>query len=224
MTTSGSFTPNTTFDILNIIEESYERAGKEVRSGYDMRSARRSLDLLTKEWSNRGVNLWTIEVVNDSVSAGTSSVVMDADHIDVLECLWRTGTGVSQNDRQMTRVSVREWASIANKNTTGDPSEWWVHRTDPPTINFWPVPEEAGTLHYYVMRHLEDAGAYSNNVDIPPRFLPALIAGLSYYLALKSPDAMDRLQLLKADYENQFQMATNEDRERASLRLVPRLR
>ena len=223
MATSGSFTPNSTFDILNIVEEAYERIGKEVRTGYDMRSARRSLDLLTKEWANKGVNLWTIEEQSAAISAGTASLTLDADLIDTLEVSWRTGTGTTQNDRAMQRISVREWSHTANKNATGSPTLYWVNRIDPPVIHMWPVPAEAGTLLYYTMRHLEDAGAYTNTMDIPPRFLPALTAGLAYYLALKSPEAMQNIAIYKAEYNDQWTHAVNEDRERASLRLVPRI-
>lgn len=224
MATSGTFTPNSTFDILTIIEEAYERVGKEVRGGYGIKSARRSLDLLTKEWSNRGVNLWTIEEYSESIAAGAASFPLQNDYIDILEAVWRTGSGSDQFDRVMTRISVREWAHIANKNTTSPPTEFWIHRTDPPTFNFWPKASEAGTIVYYAMRHLEDAGAYTNTMDVPPRFLPALVAGLAYYLSMKDKDALDRLPILKAEYEDQFNKAITEDRERASIRLVPDIR
>jgi hypothetical protein len=222
MATSGTFTPDSTFDILTIIEEAYERIGKEVRSGYEIKSARRSLDLITKEWSNKGVNLWTIEEYQESVAADATSFALQTDYIDVIEAVWRTGSGTDQLDRVMTRISVREWAHIANKNTTSPPTEFWIHRTNTPTFNFWPKANAAGTIVYWAMRHLEDAGDYTNTMDIPPRFLPALTAGLAYYLAMKAGD-MERIPLLKADYNEQWTFATEEDRERASLKLVPRI-
>lgn len=222
MVTSGTFTPDASFDILTIIEEAYERAGKELRGGYELRSARRSLDILTKEWSNKGVNLWTVSEQTAAITAGDSSFNLANNFIDVLEMNWREGTGSNQTDRMMTRVSVRQWSNIANKNQTSDPTEYWINRVNPPVVNFWPTAVESGTIVYYVMRHLEDAGDYTNNVDIPPRFLPALCAGLAYYIAFKDHNIpLDRLTMLKAEYNEQWEMATNEDRERASLKLVP---
>lgn len=220
MATSGTAT--FTLDLLDIIEESFERVGAAVSHGFALKTARRSLDLLTKEWANRGINFWTIAESTEAIAAADTSSTLDPDTIDVLDVVWRTGSGSSQNDRSMTRISVSEWASIANKNSTGQPSQFWINRlATGPVMHIWPVPVEAGTLVYWKLRRIEDAGAYTNNMDIPPRFLPALVSGLAYYLAIKSPGAMDRVPMLQAEYERQFQLASEEDRERASLWLVP---
>jgi len=223
MTTSG--TTSFSLDLLDIIEEAYEMVGVEVRSGYHLKTARRSLDLLTKEWANRGINMWAIEETTASVAAGDTSVSLETDTIDVLDATWRTGSGSSQNDRQMTRISVSQWSSIANKNQTGDPSQFWVNRLlTGPVVHIWPVPTEAGTLVYYKVRRIEDGGNYTNTMDIPPRFYPALTSGLAYYLSMKTPQASDRIQMLQMEYERQFNLASQEDREKASLWLVPDLR
>lgn len=222
MPTSGITTFNP--DILEIFEEAYEMIGKEARSGYDIRSARRSLNLLLQEWSNRGINFWTIEQTVLAISAGTASSTLESDTVDILDASWRTGSGTSQIDKTLTRMSMHEYAHIANKNLTGVPSQYWINRVSTPVLYYWPKPSEAGTLVYYKVRRIEDAGAYSNTVDLPARFLPAIIAGLAYYLAIKNPEAADRIQFLKQHYEEQYTMASHEDRERASLKLVPRLR
>ena len=222
MATSGTTAFNP--DILEIIQEAYELVGKDMRSGYELRTARRSLNMLMQEWANRGINFWTIESVSAAVNAGTTSVSLDTDTVDVLEVSWRTGSGASQQDRTMTRMSMHEWAQTANKNATSTPSQYWVQRIVPPTLYLWPVPSEAGTLVYYKVRRLEDAGAYTNTVDLPARFLPAVTAGLAYYLSIKTPEAEGRIPFLKQHYEEQYAMAADEDRERAPLRLVPKLR
>lgn len=220
MATSGT----TAFglDILDIIEEAYEMVGVNVRAGYELKTARRSLDLLTKEWANRGQNMWTIEETSASIAASAVSETLETDTIDVLDVLWRTGSGTTQSDRTMTRMAVTEWSHIANKNQTGKPSMYWINRlVGGPVLYMWPVPEEAGTLVYYKMRRMEDTGAYTNTMDIPPRFYPAMTTGLAYYLAMKTPDAADRIQMLQMEYERQFRLASEEDREKASIRLVP---
>ena len=220
MATSGTVTFN--LDVVDLIEEAYEQVGKEMRGGYDLKTARRSLDLLTKEWANRGINLWTIDSVSTAVTALDSDITLEADTIDVLDAVWRTGTGTSQSDRIMTRMSVSEWAQTANKNTQSTPSRYWINRLGAaPVLQMWPVPSEAGTLVYWRMRMMEDAGAYTNTMDIPTRFLPAMASGLAYYLAIKTVGADNRIPTLQAEYERQFRLATEEDRERASLRLVP---
>lgn len=225
MATSGTTTAfAAAFDIMEIIEEAYELVGKEVRSGYDMKSARRSLDLLMKEWANRGLNFWTIQEVSTAVSASDSDITLSDGTIDVLDAVWRTGTGSGQHDRILTRMSVTEWSGMANKTNTSLPSRFWINRTDPPVMQLWPVPQSAGTLVYWRLRHIEDVGVYSNTMDVPPRFLPAMATGLAYYLALKSPGAESRLPILQAEYERQYGLAAEEDRERAPLYLRPGVR
>jgi hypothetical protein len=179
--------------------------------------------LLTKEWANRGINFWTISETSVAVSASDSDITLEADTIDILDAVWRTGSGTSQNDRNMSRISVTEWSSLANKNLTGAPSQYWVNRTVPPVVNLWPVPVTAGTLVYWKLRRIEDTGTGANTMDIPPRFLPAMTTGLAYYLSMKMPEVSDRIPLLQAEYERQYTLAAEEDRERASLFLVPKI-
>lgn len=223
---ASSGTTAFTIDLLDIIEEAYELVGTELRSGYDLKTARRSIDLLMREWGNRGINLWTVTSDTLDFDAEETSGTLGTDIIDVIEAYWRTGSGTSQTDRTMTRMSVSEYSHIANKNQTGQPSRFFINRTETPTIYVWPVPVEAGTLVYWKLRRIEDTGAYGNTMDIPTRFLPALTTGLAYYLAMKAgnTDSMTaRIQMLQAEYERQFVLASEEDRERASVWLVPDL-
>lgn len=221
MPTSGTITFN--LEITDIIEEAYEIVGIEMRSGYEMRTARRSLNLMMREWGNRGINFWTIRETVIPVTAGTSVLTLPADCIDVLDASWRTGTGVSQVDRIMTRISVVDWSQTANKNQPGEPSQFWVQRVTPPTATVWPVPVNDGTFVFYGLRNIQDVGAYSNIMDAPTRFLPAMTAGLAYYLALKQPGGESRAALLKGEYDRQFSLAEDEDRERTPFKMVPDL-
>lgn len=218
MATSGTTSFN--LDIIDIIEEAYELNGTEMRAGYDMKTARRSLDLLMREWGNRGINFWTIKETQIPVTAGTATVTLDPSVIDVLDAAWRTGTGPNQLDRTITRISVVEWSQTANKNTTGSPTQYWINRTFPPVASIWPIPAQDGIFLFYGLRSIQDTGAYGNNMDIPPRFLPAMAAGLAYQLAIKSGNATNMVAL-KQEYDRQFQLASEEDRERAPFKLVP---
>ena len=222
MATSGTATFD--LDLNNLVEEAFERCGVELRTGYDMRTARRSLNLLTIEWANRGINLWTIEEGSIALTEGTSTYNLPADTIDLLDHVVRTGTGTSQSDLNMTRISVSTYASIPNKNVEGRPIQVWIDRqADIPQVNVWPVPNnDTYTFTYWRMRRIQDAGNGVNNQDIPFRMLPCLVAGLAYYLSLKIPEAMNRIEMLKMSYEEQWNLASAEDREKASLRLAPR--
>ena len=220
---ASSGTTAFSLDILEIVEEAFEMTGVESRNGYDLKTARRSLDLLMREWGNRGINFWTIKESSEAVAADQSSITLDADTIDILDAVWRTGTGQSQHDGPFTRIGIDEFANIANKNNPGSPSLVWVNRVVPPVANIWPIPVEAGTFVYWKLRRIEDAGAYTNTVDVPPRFLPAMTSGLAYYLAIKTPSAAERIPMLQQEYERQFGLASDEDRERASVYLVPDL-
>ena len=222
MATSGTATFN--LDLNSIVEEAFERCGVELRTGYDLRTARRSLNLLSIEWANRGINLWTIEEGSISLVDGTSQYNLPADTIDLLDHVVRTGTGTSQSDINISRVSVSTYASIPNKNAEGRPIQVWIDRqAATPQINVWPVPNNnTYTFIYWRMRRIQDAGNGVNTQDIPFRMLPCLVAGLAYYLSLKIPEAMNRIEMLKASYEEQWNLASNEDREKASLRLAPR--
>jgi hypothetical protein len=221
MITSGttSFNP----DILDLIEEAYEMVGMELRGGYDLKTARRSLDMLMREWGNRGINMWTLKQFTLPITAATSSVVLPADTIDLLDAAWRTGDGEALKDQTLTRLSGAQWAGMANKNQTGTPSQFYVHRVVPPLLRVWPIPVEDGIFVCWSLRSMEDAGRYTNSVDIPPRFLPALTSGLAYYLAIKSPNAVSRIPMLQAEYDRQWTLAAEEDRDRSSFFMVPDL-
>jgi hypothetical protein len=225
MTTSG--TTSFDMDFTEIAEEAWERAGREMRSGYDLRTARRSMNLLTIEWQNRGINMWTIDSGSVSLTNGTGQYTLPADTIDLLEQVVRTGAGnvSTQSDLTISRISVSTFASIPNKLTTGRPVQVWVERLrDAPRINIWPVPDSNDyTFVYWRMRRVEDAGSGVQTADMNFRFFPCLVAGLAYYISLKVPDLMPRVDMLKAVYEEQFQLAAGEDREKASVRFVPRM-
>lgn len=239
MTTTGTTTFN--LDLNNLIEEAFERCGSELRTGYDMRTARRSLNLLTIEWANRGINLWTLEQGTIALNEGQIVYDLPADTIDLLDHVVRTGSGQNQTDINITRISESTYITIPNKNATGRPIQVWINRQSGaaypdglippgvdvkyPQINVWPAPEQSNyyTFVYYRLRRIQDAGNGTNTPDIPFRFLPALVAGLAYYLSLKIPDAAPRIQMLKEDYEQQYQLAADEDREKAALRLAPRM-
>tara|TARA_R100000388_G_scaffold91317_1_gene73290 strand:- start:586 stop:1266 length:681 start_codon:yes stop_codon:yes gene_type:complete len=226
MATSGTATFN--LDINEIIEEAYERAGLgRAFSGNDYRTARRSLNLLAQDFANRGINLWTVEDATLSLINGTATYVLPADTVSVLDHSIRTGTGTSQSDLAMTRMSLGEFAGIANKNTTGRPVKIYVERLrDAPQITVWPVPNNSTyTLVYYRIRRIHDAVSGSESqYDAPARFLPAIVSGLSYQLALKNPMVAERISLLKEVYEEDFNLAATEDRDRSDFRIVPSVR
>ena len=231
MPTSGTASFN--LDLADIIEEAYERCGVEVRTGYELRTARRSLNLLTIEWANRGINLWTIEQGAIVLSPGVITYPLPIDTVDLLDHVIRTGTGQQQTDINISRISMPTYATIPNKNTTGRPIQVWVDRqsgattptgVDAPKIHVWPAPDNSQpyTFVYWRMRRIQNAGNGVTVQDIPFRFLPCMIAGLAYHLAMKVPEALPRLEMLKMAYEEQWQLAADEDRETAPLRLVPR--
>ena len=231
MTTTNTTTFN--LDLNNLVEEAFERCGSELRTGYDMRTARRSLNLLTIEWANRGINLWTVDQGTIALTQGTISYNLPVDTIDLLDHVVRTGTGQNQSDINITRISSSTYSTIPNKNSQGRPIQVWVDRqsgaTEPsgvayPTINVWPAPDQTNyyTFVYWRLRRIQDAGNGVNTQDIPFRFLPCMVAGLAYYLSLKIPEAMNRIEMLKMAYEEQWNLASTEDRDKASLRLAPR--
>ena len=237
MTTSGTAAFN--LDLNDIIEEAYERCGVEVRTGYEHRTARRSLNLLFADWANRGINLWTIEQGSIPLVQGQSTYDLPVDTVDLLEQVIRTGAGnaATQADLTISRISVSTYATIPNKLQQARPIQVWVNRqsgaTEPsgvnaPNINVWPTPDQ-GTLAdpyytfvYWRMRRIQDSGGGVNTQDVPFRFLPCLVSGLAYYLALKIPEALNRLQPLKQMYDEAWDLAAGEDREKAPDRLVPR--
>tara|TARA_Y100000385_G_scaffold31636_1_gene29861 strand:- start:3687 stop:4373 length:687 start_codon:yes stop_codon:yes gene_type:complete len=225
MTTSGTTAFN--MDFTEIAEEAWERAGREMRSGYDLRTARRSMNLMTIEWQNRGINLWTIDEGTISLTTGTSEYDLPADTIDLLEQVIRTGAGnqSTQSDLTISRVSVSTYASIPNKLSRGRPIQVWIERLrDNPKINVWPVPDSNDyTFKYYRLRRVQDAGAGAETADMNFRFFPCLVAGLAYYIAMKIPELADRIPMLKQAYEEQFMLAAGEDREKTPARFVPRV-
>ena len=225
MTTSGT----TAFDMdfTEIAEEAWERAGREMRSGYDLRTARRSMNLMTIEWQNRGINMWTIDEGTVALVKGTSQYDLPADTIDLLEQVIRTDSGnqYTQSDLTISRISVSTYASIPNKLTQGRPIQVYVERLrDNPKINVWPVPDKNDEyiFKYYRMRRIEDAGNGVETADMNFRFFPCLVAGLAYHIAMKEPELMARLPMLKDAYEEQFALAAGEDRTKTSARFVPR--
>jgi hypothetical protein len=302
MSTSGTTTFN--LDLNNLVEEAFERCGQELRTGYDLRTARRSLNLLTIEWANRGINLWTIEQGQINMVTGQGLYPIPVNTIDLLDTVIRQNNGVQSNqiDINISRISESTYSTIPNKLTTGRPIQVWINRqsgqenattvtlsanisaTDTiitvsdsskltntgfikigtetigyvnvignqlqnvyrgqngttaaahtagaaitaqnlPCINVWPTPDAGGgpyTFVYWRMRRVQDAGNGATEQDIPFRLLPCMVAGLAFYLAQKLPDAGQRLQFLKSEYEEQWLMASTEDREKASMRLVPR--
>ena len=304
MTTTGSTAFN--LDMNDLIEEAFERCGLEVRSGYDFRTARRSLNLLTIEWANRGINLWTVEQGQIVLNTRQALYALPVDTIDILDASTRTNNGSQSNqtDINLSRISEPVYMAIPNKNTTGRPVQMWINRqsggvaTIPqttlvggidaddttitlanaanlptqgfvnignetiayqnivgnqilnawrgqngttaaahltgvsvfnnqlPCINVWPTPNPPGdqfTLVYYRMRRIQDAGTGIRTQDIPFRFIPCMVAGLAYQLSVKIPGVdPGRMPMLKAEYEQQFQMAAEEDREKAAIRFVPR--
>lgn len=232
MTTSGTTAFN--LDINNLLEEAFERAGAELRTGYDLKTARRSLDLMTIEWANRGVNLWTIEQGTIPLVQGQITYNLPVDTIDLLDHVIRTQSGVQQTDININRISVDTYATIPNKNVQGRPIQVWIDRqsgaVEPgtgiayPTINVWPVPDQNNyyTFVYWRLRRIQDAGNGTNTPDIPFRFLPAMVAGLAFHLSVKLPDGMTRMPMLKQMYDEAWQLASDEDREKAPLRIAPR--
>lgn len=214
MATSGS--RDFTLDVGEIVEEAFERCGMEVRTGYDARTARRSLNLMFADWANRGVNLWTVKSGTINMVSGQSEYTLTADVVDILEVVVRrNGT-----DFQVDRISRSEYQNIPTKTTTGRPSQLYFNRQTAPKVNVWPAPENStDVVRYYYVQRIEDADAAVNDVDAPFRFLPCMVAGLAYYMAVKR--APDRVQLLKAIYEEEFQRAADEDEDRVALKLTP---
>ena len=225
MTTSGTTAFN--MDFTEIAEEAWERAGREMRSGYDLRTARRSMNLMTIEWQNRGINMWTIDSGTITLTKGTSRYALPADTIDVLEHQIRTNSGnaSTQSDLTINRISVSTYAAIPNKLTQGRPIQLYVERLrDAPHVNVWPVPNNDDyVLYYWRMRRVEDAGSGVQTADMNFRFFPCLVAGLAYYIAMKVPELVDRVPMLKSVYDEQYELAAGADREKTSYELIPRI-
>lgn len=230
-------TTNTTefnLDFNNIAEEAFERCGLEMRTGYDLKTARRSLNLMVLEWANRGINLWTVDEGSVTLSTGTITYDLPADTVDLLDHVIRTGSGSNQLDINITRISGSTYSMIPNKNATGRPIQVWINRQSGatnadgtvqyPQINVWPAPDPSTTytFYYWRLRRIYEVGNGVNGQDLPFRFLPAMVSGLAYYLSMKLPGADGRTVGLKTEYEQQLQLAADEDREKAAVRFVPR--
>ena len=243
MTTTGTAEFN--LNLNELFEEAFERCGAEMRTGYDFRTARRSLNILTIEWANKGINLWTVEQGSIPMVQGQITYPLPVDTIDLIEHVIRTQTGQAQTDININRISVDTYSTIPNKNAQGRPIQVWINRqsgatypvggqpagtnpstgVDHPSINVWPAPDQNNfyTFVYFRLRRIQDAGSGTTTQDIPFRFIPCLVAGLAYHLSLKLPDALERSMGLKAMYDELWQDAADEDREKAPLRLAPRI-
>jgi len=226
-------------DLNNLVEEAFERCGQELRSGYDMRTARRSLNLMTMEWANRGINMWTVEQgqITLTYTSPTPTITYDlpVDTVDLLDHVIRTGTGQNQTDINITRISESTYAMIPNKNAVGRPIQVWIQRRSgatnsagvavPPRIHVWPTPDNSQTYTfvYWRLRRIQDAGNGINGQDVPFRFMPCMVAGLAFHLSMKLPGVdPGRITMLKSEYNEQWELAASEDREKASDRFVPR--
>lgn len=213
-------------DLAELFEEAFERAGLEMRSGYDLKTIRRSLNLLTLEWANRGLNLFTIEAGTVPLIAGQGTYTLPSGTVDIIEHQLRTGTGVSQVDTALERISVSTYAQQTNKQITGRPTQIFVQRLPTSTtVTMWPLPDgsQSYTLFYYRLKGIDGlaSGVGGEVTSIPPRFVPALVSGLAYHIAQKRPEAIARILPLKQLYEEAFELAASEDRDRASVSFTP---
>jgi hypothetical protein len=224
MATSG--VSNFNLDLTEVVEEAFERVGGEMRTGYDLRTARRSMNLMFADWANRGLNMFTYEQGSIPLVAGTATYELPADTVDLLEHVIRTGAGSAstQADLTITRISVSTYATIPNKLQQARPIQVWIERLNTPRFTVWPVPDNTQpyTFVYWRLRRIQNAGEGVNTMDMPFRFLPCMVAGLAYYLALKVPGGTERLGVLKQQYDEAWDLASSEDREKAAVRFVPR--
>jgi len=224
MATSGTSSFN--LDLTEIVEEAFERVGSEMRTGYDLRTARRSMNLMFADWANRGLNMFTYEQGSIPLVAGQATYPLPTDTVDLLEHVIRTGAGSAstQADLTITRISVSTYATIPNKLQQARPIQVWIERLNTPRFTVWPVPDNSQpyVFVYWRLRRIQDAGNGVNTMDMPFRFLPCMVAGLAYYLALKVPGGAERLGILKQQYDEAWQLASEEDREKAAVRFVPR--
>lgn len=219
MTTSGT----TVFDLQidELIEEAFERCGMQMTNGYQLKTARRSLNLMFLEWANRGLNLWTIEQATYTLDVGETEIDLETDTVNVLSAVIRDNSQSPPVDIVIDRISRAEYLHIPDKTTQARPAQFYVQRTNVPKAFFYPAPNLDGQyeFRYYRIRRMDDAGDYTNTADVNFRFLPCLAAGLAYYLSLKY--VPERTQVLKAFYEEEFARAAAEDRDTASVYFVP---
>ena len=203
-------------DVAEYIEEAFERCGLEVRTGYDLKSAKRSLNLMLAEWANRGLNQWTITQTTQALTSGTATYNLNTNVIDILSVVVRR----SSTDFAMERISRSTYLGIPTKSTTGRPNQFFLDRQITPVLKIWPTPENStDTIIFDALTRMDDADTFINTMDMPFRFFPCLAAGLAYYISMKR--APNRTQMLKAVYEEEFQRAMTEYRDRASFIGVP---
>jgi hypothetical protein len=221
MALSGStnFEPN----VAEFVEEAFERCGLELRTGYDLKTARRSINLMLAEWANRGLNQWTIEQATQTVTEGTTDYSLNANIIDILDVVLRRTVNQTQTDISMNRVSRSEYINIPNKTTKARPSQFFLDKLSTPTLKIWPAPENStDILVFNKIVRMDDADKGTNTMDMPFRFFPCFAAGLAYYISLKR--APERTAQLKALYEEEFRRAADQDEDRASFNIRPSIR
>ena len=207
---------NFELDVAEYIEEAFERCGLEVRTGYDLKTAKRSLNLMLAEWANRGLNQWTITQTTQALTSGTATYNLNTNVIDILSVVVRR----SSTDFSMERISRSTYLGIPTKSTTGRPNQFFLDRQITPVLKIWPTPENStDTIIFDALTRMDDADTFINTMDMPFRFFPCLAAGLAYYISMKR--APNRTQMLKAVYEEEFERAMTEDRDRASFNVVP---
>ena len=221
MALSGStdFEPN----VAEFVEEAFERCGLELRTGYDLKTARRSINLMLAEWANRGLNQWTIEQATQTVTQGTNDYSLNSNVIDILDCSLRRTVSGTTTDLQMSRISRSEYLNIPNKASQSRPSQFFLDKLTTPVLKIWPAPENStDILVFNKLVRMDDADAGTNTMDMPFRFYPCFAAGLAYYISMKK--APDRTGMLKQVYEEEFERAMSQDEDRASFRIAPYLR
>ena len=218
MATSG--TKTFALDIADTIEEAYELAGLEQRTGYDARTARRSLNIMFSDWANRGVNLWTVEQVTLTLTDGTASYDLNSYDIDILSAVIRDNGQNPVVDIDIDRIGRQEYLNIPTKSTKARPTQFFVDRQTTPVVKLWPTPDSSNyQLISYRIQRIDDVNTSAENPDVPSRFIPCMVSGLAYYIALKKNPG--KAVLLKQQYEQDFKLAADEDRNRASLMLTP---
>lgn len=216
MATSGTTDFNLSID--DAIEEAYERCGLQTRTGYDLTSSRRVLNIMFAEWANRGLNLWTIELKTQTLTASTASYSLGTDIVDIVSAVVFEASDTTI-DYEVERISRAEYLNIPKKSTEARPSQYYLERTITPTLYLYPTPDAADTFKYYALTRINDAGAYTNNAEIPFRFIPCMVAGLAYYISMKK--SPERIPITKAVYDEEWARAAAEDTVRTSVKLVP---
>ena len=221
MATSSStdFEPN----VAEFVEEAFERCGLELRTGYDLKTAKRSINLMLAEWANRGLNQWTVEQSTQTVTAGQTDYTLTSNIIDILDCSIRRTTNGTALDLQMSRISRSEYLNIPTKTTQSRPSQFFFDKLITPVLKIWPAPENStDVIVFNKLVRMDDADKATNTVDMPFRFYPCFAAGLAYYIAIKK--APERVVMLKQMYEEEFERAMSQDEDRSSFRIAPSLR